>query len=160
MESNRFFNWLLHPPVNGSSANILIRFLAGSVFLTEGIIKFLFTNQGVGRFTKIGIPFPDVMAPFIACLEIVGGLLLIAGYLTRVFSILFIIQMLIAILSTKIAVYLGTSPIIKPQSPPLLGIWAFFHETRIDYAQIMTVIFLLLTGPGKLSIDAWLRQKK
>ena len=160
MESNRLYNWLFYPPVDGLSANIIIRFLAGSVFLTEGIIKFLFTNQGVGRFTKIGIPFPDVMAPFVACLEIVGGILLIAGYLTRVISILFIIQMLVAILSTKIAVYLGTSPIIKPQSPPLLGIWAFFHETRIDYAQIMTVIFLLLTGPGKLSIDAWLRQKK
>ena len=97
MESNRLFNWLFYPPVDGLSANIIIRFLAGSVFLTEGIIKFLFTNQGVGRFTKIGIPFPEVMAPFIACLEIVGGLLLIAGYLTRVFSILFIIQMLVAI---------------------------------------------------------------
>jgi uncharacterized membrane protein YphA (DoxX/SURF4 family) len=160
MESNSFFNWLFHPPVDGPSSSIIIRFLAGSIFLTEGIIKFLFANQGVGRFTKIGIPFPDMMAPFIAILEIVGGLLLIAGYLTRVFSILFIIQMLVAVLSTKIAVYLGTSPIIKPTAPPVSGIWAFFHETRVDYAQILTTIFLLISGPGKLSVDAGLSKKK
>jgi len=160
MESNSFFNWLFKPPVNGPSVNIIIRFLAGSIFLTEGIIKFLFANQGVGRFTKIGIPFPDVMAPFIAILEIVGGLLLIVGYLTRVFSILFIIQMLVAVLTTKIAVYLGISPIIKPASPPSIGIWAYFHETRVDYAMIMTTIFLLINGPGKLSVDAELRKRK
>ena len=48
--------------------------MAGAVFLWEGILKFVYVNQGVGRFTKLGIPFPLVTAPFVAGLEIVGGI--------------------------------------------------------------------------------------
>jgi uncharacterized membrane protein YphA (DoxX/SURF4 family) len=64
-------------------------------------------NQGVGRFTKVGMPMPDVLAPAIAVLEIVGGLSLVAGFLTRPSALLFIGEMIVAILSTKISLYLG-----------------------------------------------------
>jgi uncharacterized membrane protein YphA (DoxX/SURF4 family) len=50
-------------------------------------------NQGVGRFTKIGIPEPGPMAHFVAILEIVGGLLLVSGFLTRLIAIPFVIEM-------------------------------------------------------------------
>src|SRR5256885_7164094 len=57
---------------------ILIRFVVGGVFLTEGIQKFLFPNDlGVGRFVKIGIPAPEVMAPFVGVFEIVCGSLIV-----------------------------------------------------------------------------------
>jgi hypothetical protein len=47
-------------------ATVLIRLIVGGIFLTEGIQKFLFAGElGVGRFTKIGIPLPEVMAPFV-----------------------------------------------------------------------------------------------
>ena len=75
----KLFTWLLNPPDSGPKATILIRLMAGGVFLWEGVLKFVYTNQGVGRFTKIGIPAPHVMATFIGGLEIVGGILLIAG---------------------------------------------------------------------------------
>jgi len=46
-----------------SKAVLLIRVLVGWVFLSEGIQKFLFPDSlGVGRFVKIGIPSPQVMA--------------------------------------------------------------------------------------------------
>src|SRR5256886_10503839 len=61
------------------SSDVCSSDLAGGVFLWEGVLKFVYTNQGVGRFTKIGIPAPHVMATFIGGLEIVGGILLIAG---------------------------------------------------------------------------------
>jgi putative oxidoreductase len=128
--------------------------MAGGVFLWEGILKFVYTNQGVGRFTKLGIPFPGPTAHFVAVLEIVGGLLLIAGFLTRVIAIPFIIEMIVAILSTKISLYLGTSPLPLPPAPPQIGAWAVLHEIRSDYAQIMSVLFLLIAGPGPWSVDA------
>jgi putative oxidoreductase len=134
--------------------------MAGGVFLSEGILKFVYTNQGVGRFTKLGIPAPDFMAYFVAGLEIIGGLLLIIGFLTRLISVPFIFEMLVAIATTKISLYLGTSPLPLPPSPPQVGIWAVLHETRSDYAQIMTVLFLLIAGPGRLSIDALVRRKR
>ena len=73
----KVINWFLNPPVTGQSAILIIRLMAGSVFFWEGILKFVYVNQGVGRFTKLGFPFPGTTAHFIAIGEIIGGLLLI-----------------------------------------------------------------------------------
>jgi uncharacterized membrane protein YphA (DoxX/SURF4 family) len=59
-------------------STILIRLVVGGTFLSEGIQKFLFPDAlGVGRFARIGIPSPEVMAPFVGVFEIVCGALLI-----------------------------------------------------------------------------------
>jgi putative oxidoreductase len=150
----RLFAWLLNPPDSAPKATILIRLMAGGVFLWEGILKFVYKNQGVGRFTKIGIPAPHATAVFVGGLEILGGILLIAGLLTRLIAIPFVIEMLVAMASTKIALYLGTSPLPLPPAPPKVGIWAVLHEIRSDYAQIMSVLFLGIVGPGPWSLDA------
>ena len=146
-------HWFLHPPVTGQSTILIIRLMAGSVFFWEGILKFVYVNQGVGRFTKLGFPYPETTAHFIAVGEIIGGLLLIFGLFTRAVAFYFIIQMIVAVLTTKIALYLGTSPLPLPPSPPKSGIWAVLHEIRSDYAQILCSLFLLIEGPGRKSID-------
>ena len=151
---NNQINWLLHPPVDGPRATILIRVMAGTVFLWEGIMKFVFANQGVGRFTKLGFPSPHFTATADGWFEIVGGILIIAGLLTRVIAIPFIIEMLVAMASTKIPMYLGTSPLPLPPVPPQIGFWAVLHEIRSEYAQLASCAFLLLAGPGRLSLDA------
>jgi len=137
---------------------LLIRLMAGGVFLSEGLLKFTYVNQGIGRFTKLGMPLPGVLAPAIAILEIVGGLLLASGLGTRLISVPFIVEMVVAILSTKIALYFGTSPLPKPAAPPFSGWWAVLHESRSDYAQLMCCIFLLINGPGAWSLDALLQR--
>jgi putative oxidoreductase len=149
----KIFEWFQYPPVTGKSSIIIIRLMAGVVFFFEGILKFLYANQGVGRFTKLGFPFPEITAHIIATGEIIGGLLLLFGLLTRFVSFYFIIQMIVAVLSTKISLYLGTSPLPMPAVAPKVGIWAVEHETRSDYAQIMTCLFLLIEGAGRMSID-------
>ena len=59
---------------------ILVRLVVGGVFLSEGVQKFLFPDAlGVGRFVKIGIPAPEIMAPFVGVFEIGCGVLLLAG---------------------------------------------------------------------------------
>lgn len=148
--------WFLDPPVDAPAATVLLRLMAGGVFLWEGILKFVYTNQGVGRFTKLGLPAPEITSTFVGTLEIVGGILLIAGFLTRLIAVPFIIEMIVAVLSTKISLFLGTSPLPLPPAPPTIGIWAVLHEIRSDYAQIMIVIFLLIAGPGRWSVDALL----
>ena len=97
------------PPVTGSSNILIIRLLAGGVFFWEGMLKFVYVNQGVGRFTKLGFPFPVTTAHFVASAEIIGGLLLLVGLLTRATALYFVIQMIVAVLSTKIDLYYGTS---------------------------------------------------
>lgn len=125
-------------------AVILIRLIVGAVFLSEGIQKFLFPDElGVGRFIKIGIPQPQVMAPFVGVCEIVCGVLLIAGLLTRLAAIPMIINMLVAISTTKI-------PLLREK-----GFWNMAHEARTDFSMLLGSIFLFIVGAGALSLDAW-----
>jgi putative oxidoreductase len=121
----------------------LVRLLVGGVFLSEGIQKFLYPDAlGVGRFIKIGIPAPSFMAPFVGVVEIACGLLLILGLLTRLAAIPLIIEMLVAMASTKIPILLKS------------GFWAMAHEARTDYAMLLGSTFLLLVGAGGRSLDA------
>jgi putative oxidoreductase len=153
--------WLFRPPLTAPRAALLVRLMTGGVFLSEGILKFVYTNQGVGRFAKLGLPFPEFTATCIGTLEIVGGLLLLCGLATRLFAILFIVEMIIAIATTKISLYFGTSPLPLPPSPPTIGWWAVLHESRSDWAQLLTSGFLLIAGPGPWSLDdAWQRWRQ
>ena len=153
-------DFLFHPPLNAPPATLLMRLMAGSVFFWEGLLKLVYTNQGVGRFTKLGIPLPHFSAHFVAGLEIGGGLLLLSGLMTRAIAVPFIIEMIVAILSTKISLFLGTSPLPLPPAPPTVGAWAVLHEVRSDWAQILTAMFLFAAGPGPLSLDAWLARRR
>jgi len=127
---------------NGPRATILIRLLVGAVFLSEGIQKFLFPAAlGVGRFTKIGIPAPQFFAPFVGVVEIVCGTLLIVGLVTRLAAIPLMIDICVAIITTKIPM-LSTA-----------GFWSMAHEARTDYCMLLGLLFLLLVGSGPFSID-------
>src|SRR5262245_52671357 len=156
----RVWTWLLTPPLTAPPATLLIRLMAGGVFLWEGVLKFVYANQGVGRFTKLAFPFPAFTATFVGGLEIVGGILLILGLGTRLITIPFVVEMIVAMLSTKPALFEGTSPLPLPPAPPQIGIWAVLHEIRSEYAQLMSCLFLLLAGPGRWSLDAWLRSTR
>ena len=160
MKLKETVTFFLRPPTTGPRATIAIRLMAGGVFFWEGLLKFAYANQGIGRFTKLGLPVPDVLAPAIAVLEIGGGLLLMSGLGTRLISLPFIVEMVVAMLSTKVGLYLGTSPLPKPPSPPQMGLWAVLHEIRSDYAQIMSCIYLLAAGPGPWSLDALLARRR
>src|SRR5499427_10602094 len=125
------------------AAVLLVRLVVGAVFLSEGIQKFLFpATLGVGRFTKIGIPAPEVMAPFVGVVEIVFGLLLLIGLLTRLATIPLLIDIVVAIATTKIPM------LIKD------GFWKMAHEARTDFAMLLGLAFLLIVGGGRASLDA------
>ena len=160
MQLKNLVRFFATPPTSGPRSALLIRLMAGGVFLSEGLLKFAYVNQGVGRFTKLGMPMPGVLAPAIAMLEIVGGMLLTTGLGTRLISVPFIVEMVVAILSTKIALYFGTSPLPKPAAPPFAGWWAVLHETRSDYAQLLCCIYLVISGPGPWSLDALLLRRR
>jgi uncharacterized membrane protein YphA (DoxX/SURF4 family) len=156
---NNLMTWLLNPPSDGPRAALVIRLMAGSVFFWEGVMKFVFANQGVGRFTKLGFPWPHFTATADGWFEIIGGLLLLGGWLTRPIAIPFIIEMLVAMASTKIPMFLGTSPLPLPPVPPQIGFWAVLHEIRSEFAQLSCCLFLVLSGPGPWSIDAVLARR-
>ena len=146
---------------NAPRAVFLIRFVVGLVFLSEGIQKFLYpAENGAGRFARIGIPAPDVMGPFVGVVEIVCGALILLGFLTRLAAIPLIIDMLVAILSTKIPILLGHGFWgFSLRNVPYYGLWGMLHEARTDLAMLFGSIFLLIVGGGLWSIDAKLSNR-
>jgi uncharacterized membrane protein YphA (DoxX/SURF4 family) len=136
-------------------AVILVRFIVGAVFLSEGIQKFLFPEaDGVGRFIKIGIPSPEIMAPFVGAVEVACGLLILLGLFTRLAAVPLLINISVAILSTKVPILLGHG--VWHFSLPKLshyGFWSMAHEARTDYAMLLGLLFLLCVGGGRWSFD-------
>jgi putative oxidoreductase len=131
-----------HLPFSHAWAALLLRIMVGWVFLTEGIQKFLFPAAlGVGRFAKIGIPWPGISAPFVGAVEVVCGMLLIIGLLTRLAAIPLLIDIAVAIATTKI-------PMLLHQ-----GFWPAMHEGRTDFCMFLGLIAILCIGPGRLSCD-------
>jgi len=131
-----------------SKAVLLIRLLVGWVFLSEGVQKFLFPDAlGVGRFTKIGIPWPQLMAPFVGVVEIVCGALLLVGLFTRWAVVPLLMDICVALYSTKIVTFAKN------------GFWSTLHEARTDVSMLLSLIFLLLVGGGAWSLDARLAER-
>jgi putative oxidoreductase len=143
------------------AATLLIRLIVGPVFLSEGIQKFLYPDEnGVGRFTKIGIPSPEMTAPFVGLIEIVCGTLIIIGLMTRFASIPLIVTMAAAIITTKIPILLGYGFLgFSLRSLPYYGFWGMAHEMRTDWSMLLGSIFLLMVGAGKWSVDNYLLSK-
>ena len=133
------------------AATILIRIVVGGIFLTEGIQKFLYPSDlGAGRFAKIGIPAPDMMGPFVGGIEIVCGALLIIGFVTRLVAILLLIDISVAIISTKISILIGHGFwAFSLTKLPRYGFLSMIHEARTDLAMWFGLVFLLVVGAGK-----------
>ncbi|MDR3608929.1 MAG: DoxX family protein [Ignavibacteriaceae bacterium] len=132
---------------DSAKATVLIRFIVGAVFFTEGIQKFLFPDVlGVGRFIKIGIIYPAFFAPFVGVVEIIAGGLLIIGLLTRIDALLLLINISVAIITTKI---------------PMLhnSFWTFLHEARVDFCMFFGTLFFLIKGGGYWSFDFLFHRK-
>jgi putative oxidoreductase len=81
------------------------------------------------------------MAPFVGVVEIVCGALLLAGFLTRLATVPLLIDIAVALYSTKIVTLAKN------------GFWGTLHEARTDVSMLLGLIFLLLVGGGSLALD-------
>lgn len=121
---------------------ILIRLIVGLVFLSEGIQKFLYPEiTGAGRFETIGFTYAGFLSYFVAVFEVVCGTLILLGLLTRLAALPLLIIMLTAIVTTKIPILTGE------------GFWFMAHAARTDFAMTLLLVFLLIYGPGRHSVD-------
>ncbi|WP_240186897.1 DoxX family protein [Pedobacter nanyangensis] len=134
------FSKIIH--TDNSNTTILVRLIVGAVFLSEGIQKFLFpATRGAGRFEKIGLPSPEILGNYVGTFEILCGVCVLLGLLTRLASIPLIIIMLVAIVTTKADVLANE------------GFWEMLHGSRTDWTMLLGSIFLLIKGSGYWSLD-------
>src|SRR5262249_6152131 len=141
-------------------AVFLVRLAIAFVFVTEGLQKFLEPEAfGVGRFTKIGIPYPDITAPTVGAIEVACGALILLGLLTRLAAFALLIDMVVAIVSTKVPILLGYGFAGFAEPTGATGFWSMAHESRVDVAMLLACLFLVVVGPGTVSIDGRMKPR-
>lgn len=119
----------------------ILRVVLGIVMLVHGWSKLSGGVGGVaGFFGSLGIPAPGLMAWVVTILELVGGILLVVGFLTQIVGILIAIEMLGVIL---FAFFLRGAPFIEN------GAITWETEALIGAAALC----LALSGPGAWSVD-------
>lgn len=125
------------------------RLLVGLVFVSEGLQKFITpAATGTGRFEKIGFAEPYFCASVVGGFEIVCGLLILVGFLTRLAALPLLLIMAVAFVTTKV-------PTLTEK-----GFWTFAHDYRTDFAMTMLLLFIFYYGGGKNSIDKMWYDKK
>lgn len=128
------FDWL---------SPLAARLAIGWVFLWAGYGKLGNLEQVIGFFESLGIPMASVQAPFIATLELVGGLALILGFGTRAFSFLLASTMVVALMTAHAD-----------------DITVFSDAFKIyEFVYILVFMFLITRGAGKISVDQYLKKK-
>ncbi|WP_236244665.1 DoxX family protein [Streptomyces sp. CC210A] len=140
---------LLHTEAPG--AVLLVRLSVGAVFVCEGLLKFVRPGElGAGRFDRAGLPVPGFLGYVDGTLEVVCGLLLLAGLLTRLAAAPMVVNMTGALLVTKVPILWGGAPLFTDMA----GWWDFAHAARTDLALLCGSAFLLAVGAGPWSVDA------
>jgi uncharacterized membrane protein YphA (DoxX/SURF4 family) len=152
--------FFLRPSIGQPSrATLLVRVAVGAVFLSSGLVKFLFDNQGPGRFAKIGLPAPAQLATFVGAAEILCGALLLVGLFVRLAALPLIVDMTVAIATTKLPLLFGPGP--EPVAAmPKTGFWAFAYQARLDVTMLLGCVFLVAVGAGMWSVDAVLSRRR
>ncbi len=116
----------------------LARFTVGWVFLWSGWGKLHDVDAIVQFFGELGIPYPELQAPFASATELVCGALLLAGLFTRLASVPLIVVMLVAIVTAQRANVSALGD--------LFGL--------VEFLYIALLVWLGVAGPGPLSLDA------
>ncbi|MEO7117357.1 MAG: DoxX family membrane protein [Candidatus Limnocylindrales bacterium] len=133
---DRLMSVLVAGPREGRAATaaFCVRLAGGFVFVVFGVAKFTSHASEVASFREYGLPSPEVFVAAIGVLEIVGGLLLIAGLATRLAALALAGDMVGAIITSGI----GEGELISLTLAP---------------AELLGMLFLLRAGPGRAALD-------
>ncbi len=141
----RLVRFFFYGPETPLKAVVLVRVAVGLIFATQGLLKYTDPKMGVERFTKIGFPHPWFTAHFVGAFEMVCGILVLVGLLTRMAAVPLLAVISMAIATTKIP------ELFRPNQ----GFWFMVSDARTDFAMFCCLLFLIAVGGGALAIDHW-----
>jgi putative oxidoreductase len=124
----RHLDWL--PP-------LVARITLAMVFVVSGWGKLHSLDKVTGFFTELGIPAPAFQAALVSCVELIGGVLLLIGLLTRFAAVPLIITMVVAILTALRENIHGFGDLVGVS----------------EYLYICLLLWLAVAGGGRLSLD-------
>ena len=120
-------------------APLLTRLVIGVGFYATGRGKLGDLDKVTGFFSDLGIPFPAVNAAFVSALEFVGGICIVLGLGTRIFSFLLSCSMVVALLTAD--------------KDTLVGKFPYDVTDVTSFTFLLFLVWLVLYGPGPISID-------
>ena len=143
---NRLLSFFLRRSTPAPRSLVFVRAAVGLIFSTQGVLKLTDPNLGELRFARIGFANPGFTAHLVGCFEIVCGVLVLLGLLTRLASLPLLVIITTAIVSTKL-------PELHRAGQ---GIAFLVSDARTDFAMLCSLLALLAAGAGAWSLDALL----
>ena len=134
-------------------AILLVRIALGLFFAISGANKLFVPQRTQVMYETLvaaHVPLPRLMVYFVSSVEFVGGCLLIVGLLTTLASIALLGDMVIAILTTKLAA-------LPKVNSPLNWLDNFLYLPEVLY--VLFFVWLICSGPGRFSVDSWIAAK-
>jgi putative oxidoreductase len=134
-------------------AILLVRVSLGLFFAISGANKLFVASSAQSMYETLiqaKVPFPHLMTYFVSAVEFMGGCLLIVGFLSSLACVALLVDMLVAILTTRLS---GMPKGVTPLN--WLDDLLYFPETLY----VLSFIWLICSGPGKFSVDHWLAGK-
>lgn len=117
---------------------LILRITLGAIFFIHGVVKFQGGIENTaGWFESLGLP--GVTAYGVALLEIIGGILLVVGFATRLVAALFALLMIGATLKVKLAIGLLGN-----------GQMAGYE---LDLAFLVIAVYLVINGSKLFSVS-------
>ena len=134
-------------------AILLVRVSLGLFFAISGANKLFVAGSKQTMYetlVKAKVPLPRLMTYFVSAVELVGGFVLAVGFLSSVACVALLVDMLVAILTTKLSA-------LPKGFSPLKWLDGFLYLPEALY--VLFFIWLICSGPGKFSVDTWLAGK-
>lgn len=116
----------------------IARLTLGWVFLLSGWGKLHHLPEVIEFFRSLGIPAPEIQAPFAAGVELVCGGLLLLGLFSRLASVPLVVVMVVAIATAR-----------REELTSMGALFGF-----IEFLYIVLLLYIAIEGPGALSLDA------
>ena len=123
---------------------LLFRLVAGVLFATTGWVAVHALDDVTAYFAELGIPLPGVSAVLVGFGELLCGVLLVVGLLSRLAAVPLIVFMVVAIAAAKLPGVHGVRDFLMLVEPSLVAM----------------LVAIAITGPGEVSVDAWLARRR
>ena len=134
-------------------AILLVRVSIGLFFAISGARKLFVAGSRQTMYETLArakVPFPNLMTYFVSSVEFVGGSLVAAGLLSSLASVALLVDMVVAILTTKLSA--------MPKNVSPLG-WVDNLLYLPEVLYVLILFWMICSGPGKLSVDYWLAEQ-
>ena len=123
---------------------LVIRLAVGVMFFGSGLGKLGKLSGLTQYFRSLGIPFPEIQAPFVAATELVCGLLIVIGLATRPAALMLCGVMTVATVTAAVPE--------KKITASWHGLLEFLYLPEV--LLFLLLVSLVVAGPGRASLDA------